>query len=79
MHKISGQDYNIVTSTLVRNYNIIIYKISEFKNEILYASILIIPLVQINKEKKKSKFFAAETYKFFKYLGEYFFNFLIFK
>ena len=27
MHKISGQDYNIVTSTLVRNYNIIIHKI----------------------------------------------------
>ena len=27
MHKISEQDYNIVTSTLVRNYNIIIYKI----------------------------------------------------
>jgi len=27
MHKISGQDYNIITSTLVRNYNIIIQKI----------------------------------------------------
>ena len=27
MHKISGQDYNIVTSTLIRNYNIKIHKI----------------------------------------------------
>ena len=59
MHKISGQNYNIAISTLVRNYNIIIYKISKFKNEILYASILIIPLVQINKE-GQNKFFAAE-------------------
>jgi hypothetical protein len=50
MHKISWQNYNIAISTLVRNYNIIIYEISEFKNEILYASILIIPLVQINIE-----------------------------
>ena len=27
IHKISRQDYNIATSTLVRNYNIIIHKI----------------------------------------------------
>ena len=60
MHKkIYGQNYNIAISTLVGNYNIIIYKISEFKNEILYASILIIPLVQINIE-EQIKFFAAE-------------------
>ena len=62
IHKISGHNYDIAISTLVRNYNIIIYKISEFKNEILYASILIIPLVQINIE-GQIKFFAAETSK----------------
>ena len=62
MHKISGQNYNIEISTLVRNYNIIIYKISEFKNKILYASILIIPLVQIKIE-GQIKFFAAEICK----------------
>ena len=36
MHKISGQDYNIVTSTLVRNYNIIIHKIL-YSSQILYS------------------------------------------
>ena len=41
MHKISGQNYNIVTSTLVRNYNIIIYKImcSSQKNSIFKIQI----------------------------------------
>ena len=37
MHKISGQDYNIVTSTLVRNYNIIIHKILCSRQKILYS------------------------------------------
>ena len=60
MHKkFSGQNYNIAISTLVGNYNIIIYKIFEFKSEILYASILIITFVQINIE-EQIKFFAAE-------------------
>ena len=53
IHKISGHNYDIAISTLVRNYNIIIYKISELKkNEILYASILIILFFQINIETK---------------------------
>ena len=37
MHKISGQNYNIVTSTLVRNYNIIIHKILCSRQKILYS------------------------------------------
>ena len=36
MHKISGQNYNIVTSTLVRNYNIIIHKIL-YSSKIIYS------------------------------------------
>ena len=35
--KISGQDYNIITSTLVRNYNIIIHKILCSRQKFLYS------------------------------------------
>jgi len=52
MHKVISRKY-IAISTLVRNYNIIIYKKFWIQEQILYFSMSIISLVQINMEKQQ--------------------------